>query len=66
MDSRKHAKFSGDTASISRKVGGKIMAYGGYITGTNVELVQNKTIVRTGTRPIGPKTTNPESRSASS
>ncbi len=47
MDSRKHARFSGDTASISRKVGGKIMAYGGYITGMNVELVQDKKIVQT-------------------
>ncbi len=46
MDSRKHARFSGDTASISRKVGGKIMAYGDYITGTNVELVQDKKIVQ--------------------
>ncbi len=47
MDSRKHARFSGDTASISRKVSGKITAYGGYITGTNVELVQDKKIVQT-------------------
>jgi uncharacterized protein YndB with AHSA1/START domain len=47
MDSRKHAKFTGDTASISRKVGGKIMAYGGYITGTNVELVPDEKIVQT-------------------
>ncbi len=46
MDSRKHARFSGDTASISRKVGGKIMAYGDYITGTNMELVQDKKIVQ--------------------
>ena len=31
MDSRKHAKFTGDQANISRKVGGKISAYGDYI-----------------------------------
>jgi len=47
MDSRKHAQFTGDTASISRKVGGKMMAYGGYITGTNVELVPDEKIVQT-------------------
>ena len=47
MDSRKHARFTGDTASISRKVGGKIMAHGGYITGTNVELVPDEKIVQT-------------------
>jgi activator of HSP90 ATPase len=47
MDSRKHAKFTGDVASISRKVGGKIMAYGGYITGVNLELVQDEKIVQT-------------------
>ena len=47
MDSRKHARFTGDTASISRKVGGKMMAYGGYITGTNVELVPDEKIVQT-------------------
>lgn len=47
MDSRKHAKFTGDAASLSRKVGGKIMAYGGYITGTNVELVPDEKIVQT-------------------
>ena len=47
MDSRKHAQFTGDAASISRKVGGKIMAYGGYITGTNLELVPDKKIVQT-------------------
>jgi activator of HSP90 ATPase len=47
MDSRKHTKFTGDAASVSRKVGGKITAYGGYITGKNVELVQDVKIVQT-------------------
>ena len=47
MDSRKHARFTGDAASISRKVGGRIMAYGGYITGTNLELAPDKKIVQT-------------------
>jgi len=46
MDSRKHAKFTGDQANISRKVGGKISAYGDYITGTNLELVPDQKIVQ--------------------
>jgi activator of HSP90 ATPase len=46
MDSRKHARFTRERASISRKVGGAISAYGGYITGTNVELVPNRKIVQ--------------------
>lgn len=46
MNSKKHAKFTGAAAKISRKVGGKISAYDGYISGTNVELVENKKIVR--------------------
>ena len=46
MDSRKHAKFTGNTAKISRKVGGEIMAHGGYITGKNLELVPDKLIVQ--------------------
>lgn len=44
MDSRKHARFSGAAAKISRKVGGGISAYGGYITGANLELVPDKKI----------------------
>jgi activator of HSP90 ATPase len=46
MDSRKHAKFSGSDAKLSRKVGGAISAYGGYITGTNLELAPDKKIVQ--------------------
>jgi uncharacterized protein YndB with AHSA1/START domain len=46
MDSKKHAAFSGGKASISRVVGGKIMAYDNYITGKNVELVPDKKIVQ--------------------
>ena len=47
MDSKRHAEFTGDAARISRKVGGEIMAYGGYITGKNVELIPDKRIVQT-------------------
>ena len=46
MDSEKHAQFTGENAKISRKVGGRIRAYGGYITGSNLELVPDKRIVQ--------------------
>jgi len=46
MDSRKHAKFTGGKAVVSRKIGGKIDIYDGYITGENVELVPDKKIVQ--------------------
>jgi activator of HSP90 ATPase len=46
MDSRKHARFTGEKASISRKVGGKFTAYEGHISGTNLELVPDKKIVQ--------------------
>jgi activator of HSP90 ATPase len=46
MDSREHARFTGARASISRKVGGMIMAYDGYIMGTNLELDPDRKIVQ--------------------
>ena len=46
MDSKKHAAFTGDTAKISRKVGGKFAVYGGELTGTNLELTPDKKIVQ--------------------
>ena len=46
MDSGKHSGFTQASASISRKVGGKISAYDGYIEGTNIELVEGKKIVQ--------------------
>jgi activator of HSP90 ATPase len=46
MDSKLHAAFTGDTAKISREVGGKISAWGGYISGKNLSLVANKKIVQ--------------------
>ena len=46
MDSKKHAEFTGDDAEISRKVGGKITAYGGYIEGENLELAKDRKIVQ--------------------
>ena len=46
MDSRKHSKFTGEKASISRKVGGKFSIFDGGLTGVNLELVQDKKIVQ--------------------
>ena len=46
MDSRKHAKFTGEKAGVSRKIGGKFTAYTGYINGVNLDLVQDKKIVQ--------------------
>ncbi len=46
MDSKLHSEFTGDTAKISKKVGGKFTAYGDYIQGKNLELVEGKKIVQ--------------------
>jgi activator of HSP90 ATPase len=46
MDSKKHAAFTGEPAKISKQVGGKFTAYGDFIEGTNVELIQDKKIVQ--------------------
>ncbi len=46
MDSKKHATFTGSKASLSRAVGGSIMAGDNYIAGKNVELVPDKKIVQ--------------------
>jgi activator of HSP90 ATPase len=46
MDSAKHATFTGDEAHINREVGGRFIAYGDYIEGTNLELVPGEKIVQ--------------------
>jgi len=46
MDSKKHAKFTGGKASISREVGGKFSAFDNYSEGVNLELVADKKIVQ--------------------
>jgi uncharacterized protein YndB with AHSA1/START domain len=46
MTTKGHRGFSGAEARISTKVGGKFMAWGGYIHGTNLKLVPGKTIVQ--------------------
>lgn len=46
MDSEKHSELTGSGAQISRKVGGKFTAWGGYIDGVNLELVPDQKIVQ--------------------
>jgi uncharacterized protein YndB with AHSA1/START domain len=46
MSSQSHAAFTGDKARISKKVGGKFSAYGPYIQGVNVELIEGARIVQ--------------------
>ena len=46
MDSRKHTRFTGAKAKISRKINGKFSAYDGYIEGVHLDLVPGKKIVQ--------------------
>jgi len=46
MSEKKHARFTGDAAAISRRAGGTFSCYGGYITGINLELVPARRIVQ--------------------
>ena len=46
MDSKKHSKFSGAKASISRKIGGKFSVYNGYAAGKNLEIIPDKKIIQ--------------------
>jgi uncharacterized protein YndB with AHSA1/START domain len=46
ISEKKHAKFTGAPASISRQVGGAFSCYGGYLTGYNLELVSPRLIVQ--------------------
>ena len=46
MDSRKHARFTGTKARISRREGGKFTAYDGYIEGINLNIVRDRKIVQ--------------------
>ena len=47
IDSKKHSKFTGSPAKISREVGGKFSIFDGWTVGENLELVQDKKIVQT-------------------
>lgn len=46
LDSKKHSDFTGAPASISRKVGGRISAWDGYIEGKNLRIEKDKVIVQ--------------------
>jgi activator of HSP90 ATPase len=46
LDSRRHSRFTGQSATMSKKVGGKFVAGDEYIIGYNLELVPNKRIVQ--------------------
>jgi activator of HSP90 ATPase len=46
MDAKKHAKFTGGKARISREVGGKFTVFDAYATGVNLELTPDKKIVQ--------------------
>lgn len=46
MDSKKHSEFTESEAKISRNINGKFSAWGGDISGTNLELVKDKKIVQ--------------------
>ena len=47
IDKAKHAEFTGASAQIERKVGGKFSVWDGYAVGVNKELVQDKLIIQT-------------------
>lgn len=56
LDSKSFAAFTGAPAAIDAKVGGGLTAFGGMITGINVELVPGQRIVqawRAGNWPEG-------------
>ena len=46
MDARKHSAFTGGKATCVPRVGGKISAWDGYITGKNLKLVEGRRIVQ--------------------
>lgn len=46
MDSKEHAAFTGSAAKISGSVGGKFIAWDGYIKGRNLVLTKGKRIVQ--------------------
>ena len=46
LDSRRHSRFTGQAAKMSKKEGGRFVAGDTYISGTNVELIPGKRIVQ--------------------
>jgi uncharacterized protein YndB with AHSA1/START domain len=47
MTSKGHVAFTGAPAKVSPHVGGKFMAWGGYIHGKNLKLTPGRTIYQT-------------------
>jgi predicted ester cyclase/uncharacterized protein YndB with AHSA1/START domain len=46
MDPKQHAEFTGASADIDRKAGGKFSTGGGHASGTTVEIVKDKKVVQ--------------------
>jgi activator of HSP90 ATPase len=46
MDSRKHARLTGSSARISRKILGAFSTFGGYASGINLDLVPHRKITQ--------------------
>jgi activator of HSP90 ATPase len=46
MDVKQFEAWSGKKATISREIGGKVVAYEGFVQAVNVELVPDKRIVQ--------------------
>lgn len=46
MDSTKHAAFTGGLAKISRTAGGRFSVFGGDISGKNIKVLVDKTIIQ--------------------
>ena len=46
LDSRSHGAMTGSIADMSDEVGAEVSAWGGYITGRNLELVPGERIVQ--------------------
>ncbi|MBC8172958.1 MAG: SRPBCC domain-containing protein [Chitinophagales bacterium] len=46
MDEKKHAVFTGASAKITNRTGGKFTVWDGYISGKNIELIKGKKIVQ--------------------
>lgn len=47
LDAKKHTAFTGDTATIDRKVGGTFSVFGGYAMGKNERIEKDKVIAQT-------------------
>lgn len=47
MNAKQHSKVTGASAKISKKAGSTFSAHGNYITGKNLRLVKDKSIVQT-------------------